>query len=180
MNNEVEFTKVRKVKTPTRANRHDAGTDFYIPDYDLSFVKVMQKVNANNRIEYQTVINENGETDLEIHIMPSSQILIPSGIKVNIKDKNTALIAYNKSGVATKYSLLVGACVIDADYRGEIHINLHNVSSKPVVIRTGQKVAQFIHQPIIDTQWSEIDNTAFDNLESTDRGNGGFGSSGDK
>ena len=179
MDKRIQFTKIRKVKSPKRANSHDAGTDFFIPDYTKEFVDALKAKNENNRLMFQIFIGDDGE-EMEIQIFPHEQINIPSGIKVNILDKNTYLEAENKSGVATKYRLVTGAKVIDADYQGEIHLNLINTSNDIVKIRTGQKIVQFIHKEYIDTDWSEITNEDYDKIEVSDRGTGGFASTGEK
>jgi len=79
------------------------------------------KKNTGNKIFYKI---END--DLFITIPAGEQVMIPSGIKVWINDKRTYLQATNKSGVASKYHLDVMANTIDADYQGEVHINLCN------------------------------------------------------
>ena len=104
--------------------------------------------------------------------------MIPSGIKVDIIDKNTYLDFENKSGIATKKELLIGAQVIDAIYQGEVHINVHNVSNKTQTIEFGQKLAQAIHKEYRDTQWEEITNEEYNNIDKSSRGDGGFGSTG--
>ncbi len=168
MNNTIRFTKIRDVKSPTR-NQGDAGSDFYVPEYSEEFKKVLYEKNENNNIS----IFENN-----IWIGAHSQILIPSGIKVDILDKNTYLDFENKSGIATKKSLIVGAQVVDAIYQGEVHINVHNVSNVPQVITFGQKLAQAIHKEYRNTEWEEITNDEYDNIEVSNRGAGGFGSTG--
>jgi deoxyuridine 5'-triphosphate nucleotidohydrolase len=175
-NRKIEFTKIRDVKSPNRANKHDAGTDFYIPNYSEEFMQVLLEKNKGRNIEYQLAIDETGAQVCQITIKGGEEILIPSGIKVNILDKNTYLEATNKSGIASKFHLLTGACVIDADYQGEVHMNMHNVWTKPVTIVTGQKLVQFIHKYYIDTDWTEISNDEYNCLKTSDRGNGGFGS----
>lgn len=170
MNNKVRFTKIRDVKSPSR-NWGDAGSDFYVPEYSEEFVEDLISKNANNDIEI------NKEEKLII-INPLSQILIPSGIKVDIIDKMTYLDFENKSGIATKKELLIGAQVIDAIYQGEVHINVHNVSNKPQRIEFGQKLAQAIHKEYRDTQWEEISNEEYDQIPESTRGAGGFGSTG--
>ena len=89
--------------------------------------------------------------------------------------KGHALLVYNKSGRATKLKLDKGAEVIDAGYRGEIHVHLFNHSDNNVVIRKGEKIAQMILVPIWSGQPVEVDE-----LDETERGDGGFGSSGVK
>lgn len=180
MDRRIQFTKIRDVKSPNRANANDAGTDFFIPYYTEEFYKDLLAKNTQNNIMYEYAVDGQGDEILNITLSPHSQINIPSGIKVNIIDKNTYLDANNKSGVATKYSLVVGAKVIDADYQGEIHLNLINTSDEAVTIRTGQKIVQFIHKEFINTEWSEITNEQYGQIEVSDRGTGGFASTGEK
>ena len=87
----------------------------------------------------------------KIEILPNSKILIPSGIHVNLPE-NIFLKAENKSGIASKRSLIVGACVIDQDYEGEVHINLINTSMNNVIIKAGEKIVQFVRyfQPVMN------------------------------
>ena len=72
-------------------------------------------------------------------LKPGDSCLIPSGIKANVPN-GFALVAFNKSGVAVKKNLYVGACVVDEDYQGEIHINLTNVGKRSVEISSGEKL----------------------------------------
>ena len=61
-NNRVQFTRVRNVAIPRRANRHDAGTDFFVPFYEQQFLEDMIVKNANNKIFYKPII-EKDEND---------------------------------------------------------------------------------------------------------------------
>jgi len=108
-------------------------------------------------------------------INPGEDIFLELGIKVAIP-RNYCLIAFNKSGVAIK-GLTVGACVVDEDYQGPIHLHLFNVSKQPVKIMNGQKIIQFLLLPV----WhEEIEEVPLSELysESSQRGEGGFGSTG--
>jgi len=146
----MKITKIKDVKTPTRANSTDAGVDFFIPnDY-------------------------NGKTEL----FPGESCFIPSGIKVNVPE-GYALIAFNKSGVATKKGLHVGACVVDCGYQGELHINLTNVSAEDQTIAAGDKIVQFVLLPLGDPSIELVEENNLYEAVST-RGEGGFGSSGTK
>lgn len=177
-NKRIEFTRIRDVKAPNRANKHDAGTDFYVPEYSEEFLAILKEKNAANKLSYETEKDENGNVEHIIIVPGGEQINIPSGIKVNILDKNTYLDANNKSGVATKFHLTTGAKVVDADYQGEVHLNMMNVGNTPVKIKYGMKIVQFIHKYYIDTEWSEISNEQYNNIEVSDRGAGGFSSTG--
>ena len=109
---------------------------------------------------------------------PGKSCLIPSGIKANVPD-NHALIAFNKSGVAVKKNLHVGACVVDEDYQGEIHINLTNVGNEIAYIESGEKIIQFALVPVTYDEVLVVDESELFNYTS-ERGSGGFGSTGTK
>ena len=145
----MKFTKIRDVKSPTRANSTDAGIDFFIPnDHVFSYLK------------------------------PGASVLIPSGVKVNCPE-GYALIAFNKSGVATKKGLQVGACVVDCGYQGEIHIHLVNVGQEFAQLNPGDKVVQFVLIKLGDPVIQQVSEDDLYEKESN-RGEGGFGSTGTK
>jgi dUTP pyrophosphatase len=143
----MKIVKCRDVKTPSRGTSVSAGIDFYIPNDYILEPKV---------------------------IAPGESLLIPSGIRAYIPE-GYALIAFNKSGVATKQGLQVGAAVCDEDYEGEIHIHVTNVTNKAQTIQPGQKIVQFILLPILYAD-IELVNKLED--RNTERGAGGFGSTG--
>lgn len=110
----------------------------------------------------------------DIRIPARGDVLTGLGLACKFP-KGHALLVYNKSGRATKLKLDKGAEVIDAGYRGEIHVHLFNHSDNNVIIKKGEKVAQMILVPIWAGQPVEVDE-----LDETERGDGGFGSSGVK
>jgi len=73
----------------------------------------------------------------------------------------------------------VGACVVDPGYNGEVYVNLHNVGAETQVIHGGDKIAQAVLIPIIHCGVEEVYTDQFLNFQSR-RGEGGFGSTGDK
>ena len=181
-NKKIQFTKIRDVKSPNRANLNDAGMDFYIPNYSEEFSNDLKAKNKANNLQY-ILDGEDGEKPnytLRIIIPAGEQINIPSGIKVNILDKNTYLEANNKSGIASKYHLVVGASVVDADYQGEVHLNLINTGNTDVEVFSGMKIVQFIHKYYIHTDLEEISIDEYNSLKASDRGSGSFSSSGIK
>jgi dUTP pyrophosphatase len=109
-------------------------------------------------------------------VSPGSDVCIPSGVRVNVPVGH-ALIAHNKSGVALNKKLTVGACVVDEDYQGEIHLHLVNVGSTPVNLEPGEKVVQFLLVPVQYPRVEVVpDKELFYSI--TERGAGGFGSTG--
>jgi dUTP pyrophosphatase len=115
--------------------------------------------------------------DQDCLLLAGESCLIPSGIKANVP-KGYALIAFNKSGVAVKKNLHVGACVVDEDYQGEIHINLTNVGTNPVTMQSGEKIVQFVLLPVF---YDDVEEVSVESLyeNETARGSGGFGSTGE-
>lgn len=146
----IKIFKTREVKTPARGTDLSAGVDFFIPE-DFPTRK----------------------------LFPGDNILIPAGIKVKIP-RHHVLIAFNKSGIAAKKSLLVGACVIDEDYQGEIHINLINAGGEEQTLHPGDKVTQFVLLPVNYAEVYEANSLEELHPEATERGEGGFGSTGSK
>ena len=105
--------------------------------------------------------------------------MIPSGLKFNIPD-GYAVIAFNKSGIAAKRGLLVGSQVCDQNYQGEVHINLHNASKRKQTIKAGDKIVQFLVLPINYCELEESGSVEelYKDIGNSDRGEGGFGSTG--
>lgn len=113
--------------------------------------------------------------DLErVIIHPGETVKIPSGLAVKIPDGYFGGI-YARSGLSTKQGLrpATAVSVIDSDYVGEIFIPLHNDSNEIRVIEHGQRIAQLVIQPYLNVEFEEVNK-----LEETERGDGGFGSSG--
>ena len=177
----IIFNKLRDVTSPSRAyevngNSVAAGTDFYVPEYTSEFYNDLVSKNLDTS-DYSIAIGD--DKKLVITLSPGGRINIPSGIRVDIKDKNSCLLAANKSGVSSKKGLCKLAELIDADYHGEIHINVVNTGNVPVSIKAGDKLIQFMKLPIIYPTFVELSNEEFNNsVLETARGTGGFGSSG--
>jgi len=113
---------------------------------------------------------------------PHARIMIPSGIKSRMCKPGRALIANNKSGIATKLGLIFGAAVIDYTYKGEIHLSIINTSTKNVRLYENMKILQFIETPVFFSkiEIKKVTSTYrslefFTDLED-DRGEAGFGS----
>ena len=114
------------------------------------------------------------DIDKSVMIPPHQTVKIPTGIAMELPEGTFGGI-YPRSGIATKEGLApankVG--VLDCDYRGGIMVALHNHSDEYRIVEPGQKIAQLIIQPFISAQYNEVSE-----LSSTERGSGGFGSTG--
>ena len=108
----------------------------------------------------------------EITLRAGERKLVSTGISMAIPEGYVGLL-WDKSGIASKFGIKSMAGVIDAGYRGEIRILLHNLSNEDFQIEKGMKVAQMLIQPVEQKQLVEVND-----LEETARGDGGFGSTG--
>lgn len=166
----VEFLKVRNVKSPVRDASENAGIDFFIPELDAFLVEEADKFGKNIEIDVKRGT---------ITILPHGDVLIPSGIKSKFPN-NLALIAFNKSGIATKKKLICGACVVDSSYEGEILVHLINTSNEPQTLEFGQKFIQFVPVVINSDELTVHDNMTDEEFykdHESKRKTGGFGSS---
>lgn len=174
--NDIIFVKVRDVKTPSQAYNFPAGTDFYVPTYSNEFYTDLVSKNPN-RDFYSLSVSSDCKS-MTITLNPGGRIIIPGGIKIDIRDKNTCLLASDKSGVSSKKGITHLAGLIDADYHGELLYVLLNTGTEQVSFSTDEKIIQFIHLPVIYSKYNEVDESEFSKLVSkTDRGENGFGSS---
>ena len=114
--------------------------------------------------------------DGKLIIEPGKTVIIPTGLALSIPKGYEAQIR-PRSGLAAKnkISVLNTPGTIDADYRGEIKVILINLGSEPFKIEKGLRIAQMVICPIVKAQLEEVDD-----LNKTERGDGGFGSTGIK
>lgn len=114
--------------------------------------------------------------DEAVTVEPGETKLIPTGLAFEIPEGYAGFV-YARSGLASKRGLApankVG--VIDADYRGEVMVALHNHSKEPQTVEAGERIAQMIIAPFVAVNY-----VFSDELDDTVRGEGGFGSTGRK
>ena len=142
------------VQHPTRSNPSDAGLDIY------AFLGAKD--------DFKTVL-------------PNHSVLIPTGLRFGIPH-GYMLQVMNRSSIAAKRSLIVGAHVVDSGYDGEVFINLHNVGTELQQIKFGQKIAQLVMIPVVHFRaLEEVDGLIYDDRQPitiSDRGEGALGSTG--
>ena len=149
----LEYKKVhRSAKSPDRANPSDAGLDvFYSP--------------------------RGTEQTPGVYVSPGESVILGTGLKFGVPH-GYMLEVKNRSGNAAKKSLLVGACVIDSGYEGEVLINLHNVGTAPQFIQAGMKIAQVVLTPVVHFRATERSEGGLYDYPMTisNRGDGALGS----
>ncbi len=106
---------------------------------------------------------------------PGETVKIPTGLAIDLGSPDHAAFVFARSGLAIKHGLVPANCVgvIDSDYRGEVLVGLFNQSSSPYTINPGDRVAQMVILPVLTPELAVCDS-----LEATQRGDGGFGSTG--
>lgn len=140
----------------------------------------IKKVRENAKIPTRSTVGSAG-MDLyacikeNITVSPGELKIIPTGIAVALPDKNYAVFLYARSGLGVKHGICLanGVGVIDSDYRGEICAGICNVSTEPYTIQPQERIAQMVVAPVIVAELNEVEN-----LDNTQRGNSGFGSTG--
>ena len=143
-----------------------------------ALIKKLHK--AVNIPEYKT----NGSSGLDLEaflekdlILKSNQtVIVPTGLSIAI-DQNLEIQIRPRSGLAAKNNITVlnTPGTIDSDYRGEIKVILINLSEKVFLVKKGARIAQMVLCPIVKAKLVEVKS-----LDDTDRGSGGFGSTGEK
>ena len=110
----------------------------------------------------------------QIRLHPGRTRMIPTGIRIELPDGIEAQIR-SRSGNAIKHGLVVvnSPGTIDPDYRGEVMVGLKNISDIPFIVTPGMRIAQMIFAKFERVEWEEVES-----LSETDRGEGGFGSTG--
>jgi dUTP pyrophosphatase len=109
-------------------------------------------------------------------LAPGARLPVPTGLALNMMDPGLVAIVASRSGLSLKHGIRVaqGIGVIDADYHGEIKVLLTNDSDTPYDIQPGERIAQLLFQPVVQVGLHLVD--TFDTV--TERGEGGFGSTG--
>ena len=115
-------------------------------------------------------------TSYDIEIWPDETVKVDTGLSVAIPEGYFGAI-YARSGLATKQGLRPANCVgvVDSDYRGPVIVALHNDSNIRQIVPAGSRIAQLIISPTPKFEFQEVEE-----LDDTERGEGGFGSTGIK
>ncbi len=135
---------------PTRGNPSDAGLDVYFSP------KAREPVT----------------------IEPGQSAILPTGLKFGVPH-GYMLEVKNRSSVASKRSLIVGACVVDSGYDGEVFVNLHNIGNESQVVEPHTKIAQVVMTPVVSFRALETTNPNLYDwypITISNRGDGALGS----
>ncbi len=133
-------------------------------------VAPMRATPGSAAMDLHAVCGEAGVT-----LPPSGRAVIPTGVAIELPGPDTVALVFARSGLSVKHGLALsnGVGVIDSDYRGEISVGLVNLSDQPYTVHPGERIAQLAVMPVLLPALERADA-----LTPTERGAGGFGSTG--
>jgi dUTP pyrophosphatase len=117
--------------------------------------------------------------DAAVTLAPGQTTLIPTGLAIHIQDSGLAALILPRSGLGHKHGIVLGNLVglIDSDYQGQLMVSCWNRSQTPFVIEPLERIAQLVLVPVVQAAFRVVDD--FDTSpEASQRGAGGFGSTG--
>lgn len=113
--------------------------------------------------------------DSAIDLEPGQTELIPTGLAIHIEDPNLCAMILPRSGLGHKHGIVLGNLVglIDSDYQGQLFVSCWNRGQTSFTINPGERIAQLVLVPVVQAAFEVVDE-----FSDSDRGDGGFGSSG--
>jgi len=113
--------------------------------------------------------------DTGIQLAPGQTELIPTGMAIHIADPNLCAMILPRSGLGHKHGIVLGNLVglIDSDYQGQLFVSCWNRGQTTFTVEPGERIAQLVLVPVVQAEFEVVDS-----FSDTDRGAGGFGSSG--
>ena len=113
----------------------------------------------------------------KIVLEPGQTVLIPTGLAIHLADANYAAMILPRSGLGHKHGVVLGNLVglIDSDYQGELMVSTWNRGSTAFTIEPFERIAQMVIVPVVQAQFNLVED-----FDASDRGEGGFGSTGTK
>ncbi|MDH4464277.1 MAG: dUTP diphosphatase [Acidovorax sp.] len=113
--------------------------------------------------------------DQSLTLQPNAWQLVPTGIAVFIKDPGFAALILPRSGLGHKHGIVLGNLVglIDSDYQGQLMVSAWNRSPVPFTLEPMERLAQLVIVPVVQAQFNVVDE-----FVATERGEGGYGSTG--
>ena len=136
------------------------GTDFPLPHY---------ATDGSAGLDLRACL------DAALTLEPGATQLIPTGIAIHVDDPGLAAILLPRSGLGHKHGIVLGNLVglIDSDYQGQVMVSCWNRGNTAFTIEPGERIAQMVIVPVVQVAFEIVDE-----FVTSDRGSGGFGSSG--
>ena len=136
------------------------GTDFPLPSYATQ---------GSAGLDLRACL------DTKITLEPGQTELIPTGLAIHIEDPNLCAMILPRSGLGHKHGIVLGNLVglIDSDYQGQLFVSCWNRGQTSFVMEPGERIAQLVLVPVVQADFEVVDE-----FSDSQRGDGGFGSSG--
>ena len=136
------------------------GTEYPLPDYATA---------GSAGMDLRACLDET------ITVSPGETRLIPTGFAMHMQDTGVAAVLLPRSGLGHKHGIVLGNLVglIDSDYQGQVYVSCWNRSDREFLIEPGDRIAQMVFMPVIAAKWKLVSE-----FESSERGPGGFGHTG--
>jgi len=115
--------------------------------------------------------------DAPLSVTPGETVLVPTGLAIHIGDAGLAAVLLPRSGLGHKHGLVLGNLtgLIDSDYQGQVFVSIWNRGGNTYEIEPGERIAQMVFIPVEQVKFNIVDE-----FDDSDRGDGGFGHSGQK
>jgi dUTP pyrophosphatase len=113
--------------------------------------------------------------DAPLDLAPGQTALVPTGLAIHIEDSGLAAMILPRSGLGHKHGIVLGNLVglIDSDYQGQLMVSCWNRGTAPYTIQPMERIAQMVIVPVVQASFRRVER-----FDESDRGEGGFGSSG--
>ena len=136
------------------------GSEFPLPNYATE---------GSAGMDLRAILDE------PLEIKPGETQLLPTGIAIHINDPQLAAVLLPRSGLGHKHGIVLGNLVglIDSDYQGQLMVSCWNRSDQPFIVEPGERIAQMVIVPVVQPEFHIVNE-----FEETQRGTGGFGSTG--
>ena len=136
------------------------GKDFPLPEY---------ATDGSAGLDLRACIDE------EITLQPGQTELVPTGLAIHIADPSLAAVILPRSGLGHKHGIVMGNLVglIDSDYQGQLFVSTWNRGKEDFTLKPGERLAQMVFVPVVKASFEIVDS-----FDESDRGEGGFGHTG--
>ena len=113
--------------------------------------------------------------DAPLTVAPNEVHLISSGLAIHLEDRGLAAVVLPRSGLGHRHGIVLGNLVglIDSDYQGPVYVSVWNRGAEPYTVQPGERIAQMVFVPVVQVAFEVVED-----FTPSERGAGGFGSSG--
>lgn len=172
---EVVVEPIQLIKGPMEKEELEQAqnliADIFLDNINDTYKQAIDEVFGEDFLK-KLIIDELPKNVFQTTQIKTSSVVVDTGVAFEIPEGYEMQIR-GRSGLAFKHNIEVHRGTIDSDYRGTVKVKLYNLGNEPVVLRKGDRIAQGVIQPVVKAKFETVSE-----LSETDRGTGGFGSTG--